>query len=133
MDVKATANLVANDLDGSFAGPLKNTAGSKVNVKAGDWITSDMSSEIDWIVPNISVVADSSTGHVTGECGTESSVRVTVYRNGEAFSDDWDLPEGGSFDFDSADGHVIFQAGDQVLIQCEIAAGDWVERMTTAI
>jgi hypothetical protein len=139
LDVRATANLHASPYDGAFAGPLKNQAGNKVNVRPGDLISSDISADLQWVVPNINATGDSSTGHVTGRCHYDDpsgpqfgALRVLVLHNGEVIDGSSivdSMDENGFFDIDE----LVFEPGDQVLVRCGMATSDWAEKMFTAI
>ena len=135
LDVKAMAHPMSSPLNGDFVGKFRNAQGNTVKVRAGDLITSDISSAIDWIVPDVVATADSSSGHITGHCPSDGwGVGVTVYRDGENIAGDSALfTDEGNFDFDFSDGsNLPFQAGDRVLVGCQINDADWVEKFFTA-
>jgi hypothetical protein len=138
LDVRATANLHSSPFDGAFAGPLKNQAGSKVNVRPGDLISSDISADLQWVVPDIQATSDSQTGNVDGRCDYDDPLgpqqgdfEVRVFRNGE-FIDRSSIVD--SMDEEGFFNVVLdFQLGDQLVVRCGMSTGDWAEKMFTAI
>jgi hypothetical protein len=137
LDVVAMANPQADVFDGEYTGALRNMAGNKVAIHTGDVITSDMSSEIDWVVPDIQANGNSSTDRVHGYCHWDDpsylgELRIDIYRSGE-FVTGSEITDGveedGSFHVNM---HPGFQAGDRIEVQCGMGAGDFAEEVFTA-
>src|SRR5688572_23595506 len=53
---------------GHFSGVFKDADASPVAVAAGDRLVSNIASDANWIVPNITGTANVATDHVTGQC-----------------------------------------------------------------
>ena len=138
LDVKAMANPVASLFNGDFTGQLRNQAGNKVKVRAGDLISSDIAADLQWVVPDIQATGDASTDHVTGRCHYDDpsevfsgDLQIFAYHNGEfvnrsSITDYYD--DDGYFDVE-----MEFQAGDQLIVRCGMFTGDWSERSFTAV
>ena len=138
LNIRAMANPESNPVDGRFSGRLRSQAGNKVLVRAGDLISSDISSEVEWFVPDIQATGDSSTQHVTGQCeyedpsGAQSGdFEILAFRNG-AFVSSSSITDGvdenGFFDVE-----MEFQAGDRLLVRCGMGGGDMAEKFFTAV
>ena len=134
----AMAHPDASPLDGVFTGKLRNQAGNKVKVKAGDLISSDIAADLQWVVPQIVATGASSLQHVAGHCDYDDpsepqvgDFEILVFHNGEfvdrtSIVDFYD--ENGYFDVE-----LEFQAGDRLLVRCGMGTGDWAEKMFTAV
>ncbi|HUR16538.1 MAG TPA: hypothetical protein VMZ33_04590 [Candidatus Limnocylindrales bacterium] len=131
-DVAGTAVTTAGAYVGEFRTKFRDSNGNPVKVRVGDWITSDISPDVDFTVPNVVASADASTDLVTGQCPDYSMfVEAVVMRSG--YEDgDWDWPEeGGSFELDLS--WPDLQAGESVRAHCYRAdPGDWVGRLIVA-
>ena len=62
---------------GLFQTKFRNANGKLVKVRVGDRITSDVSPDEDWIVPNVTATVDAASDMATGTCtaGTRTSSR----------------------------------------------------------
>lgn len=132
-DIRATTNVASSPVDGEFTGKLRNQAGNKVNVRAGDLISSDIAPDLEWIVPDIQASGDSSTGHVTGRCVYDDpsgplngDLRIDAPGDSSEITDN--MEEDGSFDVE-----LDFAAGDKLIVGCGMSTGDWVEKVFTAV
>jgi hypothetical protein len=130
---------VMSDAYGNFSGHLVDSLGHLAPVAVGDHITApSLSSDADWIVPQIDAAADKATDVVSGKCwnaGTSDGVVLfDVTHSGHSrgggitetdadgnFSIDLGEDAGGFFD----DTNVI--AGDRVLVQCRQTTGDFAQ------
>jgi len=131
LDVRGTAYPVGAPGYGTFKSKFLTTGGSKAKVHVGDHVTSDIASDADFIVSNITATANVSTGHVVGDCVPDSLWFMGIYRNGE-------LIDGADWRFDS-DTHfnenfssLPLMAGDRVLISCQLPTRDVIQKWFTA-
>ncbi len=109
---------------GLFSSVFRDGHGHRVRVHVGDRIYSDIASDADWVVTDISSHTNASTNKVAGQCGFSTSYMVNVYRNGVPVDfDHWFTNPNGHFDT-----HLSIQSGDQVLIWCQQPTGDWIRK-----
>ena len=117
VDMRGSASGIASTATGEFNGKLRNQSGNLVNVRVGDFVTSDVAPDVAWIVHDIPASANSSTGHITGFCDDARSYIVLVYHGGVLVdSDEMYTEMSGNFDID----YLTFQAGDQIQVSCRI-------------
>ena len=130
---------VTSDAYGNFSGQLVDSLGHLAPVAVGDHITApSLSSDADWIVPQIDATADRVTDVVSGKCedtGTsDHEVFFDVTHSGHSrgagitatdadgnFSIDLGEIPGGFFD------ETNLRSGDRVLVQCRQTTGDFAQ------
>jgi hypothetical protein len=123
---------------GTFSGYLVDSLGHLAPVAVGDHVTApSLSSDADWIVPDIHAIADKTADLVTGVCGdtgtSSHSVEVTILRHGHYAEGSWEhsAPD-GSFTADFNDvspfgGSFNIRADDRVVVGCEQLTGDFAQ------
>jgi hypothetical protein len=130
-DVRGTAHPTGAIGYGTFTSRFRDTNGDKVKVHVGDLVTSDMASDLDFVVSNITASANVSTGHVTGNCVPDSLWFITVFRNGvDIDGDDWRFDPDTHFNADFSS--LPLMAGDRVLVSCQLPTRDRIQKWFTA-
>jgi hypothetical protein len=121
-----------------YSSEFRDDQGNPVAISVGDHLVApSIASDADWIVPNIEGTASAETDVVSGRCfGSEQNETaiVDVYRSGDrrgralinlgtdgTFERDMNEHEGLWYD------PVNIKTGDQVVIECLMSTGDWVE------
>lgn len=123
-DVAGTA-VTTSDERGDFTAKFRNANGNLVNVHVGDRITSDVSPDEDWTVPNVIGDADADADRVTGTCPAESFFVEAIAGSDSAYT--WPEDD-GSFQLE-----VASTVGQKVRVHCYLDdPGDWVGRLITA-
>jgi hypothetical protein len=114
--VAATAVTRAGP-DGLFQTKFRNQSGLPVKARVGDRITSDVSPDEDWIVPNVTLNVDAESGEATGTCTESTSIiTVRVIRNG--YSDgSTTFPQDDLGSFETGMG-VELVPGEAVTVTC---------------
>ncbi len=126
--------------DGSFSGFVRDNADHKVNIQPGDHVTSDIASDAEFVVPDISATANAANDHVRGQCeltDTYGGVFVEVYRSGQLVGAALGGASDGTFNIDF--GHASptthkanIKVGDQVLVKCIEGSGDYAVKVIVA-
>jgi hypothetical protein len=131
-NVAGTAVATGDAAEGKFQATFRNANGNKVKVRVGDRITSDVSPDEDWIVPNVMANANAATDEVTGTCPADSFfAEALVMRNGFPDGSHTWPEEDGSFTLDLSSVNV--QSTETVRVRCyEYHPGDWVGRAVVA-
>lgn len=135
-DVLAMGSAVSDASGGNFSGRFRDNEGHAVSISATDILSSDISPDIDWVVPDIEASASASTDVVSGRCfdagtagdlvqirlsragqergwaieGTENDGSFAVYMPGIGFPDP-----------------AVVKSGDKILISCMQSNADWVQ------
>lgn len=132
-DVLATGSAVG----GGFSGRFRDNQGHAVPISAGDILSSDISPDIDWIVPDIDAAASPSTDVVSGRCydaGTAGDVvKIRLFRAGQQ--------RGWAIEGTESDGSfsvyfpgivfpdpAVVKSGDRILISCMQTNADSVQK-----
>lgn len=130
LNPKGSGTAASGPREGAFAGKLRNAKGRLVSVAPGDVVSSSVSDDASFIVPQISATATAADDHVWGACeltGPYKWVFVELYRNGRRLGTANEGASDGTFDFNFR--HVFFQSvnvrvGDKLLIECIQGEGD---------
>jgi hypothetical protein len=136
MAVKASASDEGSPLDGAIHGRFRRPNGNGYQVVPGDAFTSNLSPDANWIVPNVEATAHPASDTVNGRCfdtGASADVaQIRLFRSGSQRG--WafvDTDADGFFTLDFPE--VVFpdpthiQSGDELLVSCMLAEGDWVQ------
>ncbi len=135
---KGSGSGASGPREGTFAGKLRDADGHLVTVTPGDFVSSSVSSDASFVVPQISATATAADDHVWGQCELTSSykdVYVELYRNGRLRGAADEGMNDGTFDFNFR--HVFprsvnVMAGDKLLIECIEGEGDRVVKVIFA-
>ena len=143
LEGKASAAVVGDPFDGTFRDRFRDGSDDPVNLAPGDSLTTDISPDAHWIVPDIDASVSVQSDVVSGRCfDTGSSaglVQVLLHRSGKERG--WallDTEADGSFSFDFAtDGDPFWtnanvRDGDRITVRCMQSEGDWVQRVLFA-
>ena len=104
--------------DGLFQTKFRNQNGKQVKVRVGDRITSDVSPDVDLIVPNVTLNVDAASGEATGTCTEDTSIiTVRVIRNGES-DGNTTFPEDDLGSFETNLGDLDLVPGETVTVTC---------------
>lgn len=138
MTPKGSGSAASGPRVGSFAGKLRDAGGQLVTVAPGDFVSSSVSKDASFFVPQISATATAGDDHVWGQCELTSSyngVFVELYRNGRLLGAANEGMNDGSFDFNFR--HVFpkpvnVMAGDKILVKCIQGEGDFAVKVIFA-
>ncbi len=126
-DVRGTATVTGDPLDGTFGGRIERANGTLVLVQVGNLVSSDIASDAQFEVEDIQATFNVGNQRVTGKCLAPAGrfVRAWTFRSGVEVSQAYVWPEeNGSFRFD----HLEFQSGDRVRIGCDLPTGDRIQK-----
>jgi hypothetical protein len=138
--VKATTSAVGDSLNGEFSAVLRDAGDHKYSIAPGDRLVSNISSDVNWVVPNVDGTASAATDMVSGHCYDAGSsaklVEVWIYRNAKHFGPAIvDVDVTGYFEFnfhettwDSYRNGAEVHSGDTVWLMCMQSGGDWVDK-----
>jgi hypothetical protein len=137
-DTNGGSGHATSDGNDNFSGHLLDSLGHLAPIAVGDHVTApSLSSDADWIVPDIAAGANKATDLVTGVCGdtgtTSHSVEVTIFRHGHYGRSSWvGSAADGSFTADFNDvspfgGSFNIRADDRVVVACEQLTGDFAQ------
>jgi hypothetical protein len=130
MAPKGSGSAASGPRVGSFAGKFRNAKGRLVTVLPGDLVSSSVSPDASFVVPQISATATAADDHVWGQCEATDSyltVYVELYRNGRLLGAADEGMNDGTFDFNfrhTFPRSVNVRAGDKLLVQCIQGEGD---------
>jgi hypothetical protein len=130
MTPKGSGSAASGPREGTFAGKLRDAGGHLVAVVPGDFVSSSVSKDASFLVPQISATATAADDHVWGQCELTDSYRsvyIELYRNGRLLGAADEGMTDGTFDFNfrhTFPRPVNVRAGDKILVNCIQGEGD---------
>ena len=131
MTAKGSGTAVAADPRvGSFKGKFRDSRGHLVTVVPGDYVSSSVSPDASFVVPQITATATAANDHVWGACRLSNSyltVFVELYRHGRLLGAANEGMTDGTFDFNfrhTFPRPINVRAGDKLLVECIQSEGD---------
>ncbi len=131
MTAKGSGTAVASDPRvGSFKGKFRDSRGHLVTVAPGDYVSSSVSPDATFVVPQITATATAANDHVWGACELTDSyltVYVELYRHGRLVGAADEGMTDGTFDFNfrhTFPRPINVRAGDKLLVECIQSEGD---------
>jgi hypothetical protein len=125
--IAGTAVKNAN-AEGLFQTKFRNATGKLVNVRVGDRITSNVSPDLDLIVPNVTLTADAAADTITGTCASWSSFAIVTISQSEYFKRYAFMEDDGTFTVDLGEDDVDLLSGVKVRASCFLGGNDFVGR-----